>query len=158
MTNVAPSTAVAATEHIAPAPRVSVQAFCETVETAAIIQAAGEDRRLAKVHLKVQMGGIAAAVEAYSNAPTANVVIIESEAREADLIAGLDSLAEVCDAGTRVVVLGRYNDVVLYRELLRRGVSDYQIAPVGAIEVVRSICGLYCVPDAKPIGRIVAVA
>jgi pilus assembly protein CpaE len=158
MTNVAPSTAVAPAEHIAPAPRVSVQAFCETVETAAIIQAAGEDRRLAKVHLKVQMGGIAAAVGAYSNAPTANVVIIESEAREADLIAGLDSLAEVCDAGTRVVVLGRYNDVVLYRELLRRGVSDYLIAPVGAIEVVRSICGLYCAPDAKPIGRIVAVA
>jgi pilus assembly protein CpaE len=28
--------------HIAPAPRVSVQAFCETVETAAAVQAAGE--------------------------------------------------------------------------------------------------------------------
>ena len=35
-----------ADEHIAPAPRVSVQAFCETVETAAAVQAAGEDRRL----------------------------------------------------------------------------------------------------------------
>jgi len=33
-------------EHIAPAPRVSIQAFCETVETAAVIQTAGEDRRL----------------------------------------------------------------------------------------------------------------
>jgi pilus assembly protein CpaE len=43
-------------EHIAPAPRVSVQAFCETVETAAAIQAAGEDRRLSKAHLKIQMG------------------------------------------------------------------------------------------------------
>jgi pilus assembly protein CpaE len=30
------------TEHIAPAPRVSVQAFCEAVETAAAVQAAGE--------------------------------------------------------------------------------------------------------------------
>src|SRR3954447_4747294 len=127
MTNVAPSTAVAAAEHIAPAPRVSVQAFCETVETAALVQAAGEDRRLAKVHLKVQMGGVAAAVEAYSDAPTANVVIIQSEARAADLVANLDSLAEVCDAGTRVIVIGRYNDVVLYRELLRRGISDYLI-------------------------------
>jgi len=108
MTNVAPSTAVAAADHIAPAPRVSVQAFCETVETAALVQAAGEDRRLAKVHLKVQMGGVAAAVEAYSDAPTANVVIIQSEARAADLVANLDSLAEVCDAGTRVIVIGRY--------------------------------------------------
>ncbi|MFY9694103.1 MAG: CtpF protein, partial [Xanthobacteraceae bacterium] len=34
-------------EHIAPAPRVSVQAFCENDDTAAAIQAAGEERRLA---------------------------------------------------------------------------------------------------------------
>ena len=52
-------------DHIAPAPRVSVQAFCETVETAAAVQSAGEDRRLGKAHLKIQMGGMAAAIEAY---------------------------------------------------------------------------------------------
>lgn len=40
-------------EHIAPAPRVSVQAFCEAVETAATVQAASEDRRLGKAHLKI---------------------------------------------------------------------------------------------------------
>src|ERR1700716_3987921 len=144
-------------EHIAPAPRVSMQAFCETVETAAAIQAAGEDRRLAKAHLKIQMGGITAAVEAYSNSPTPNVIMIESESRSDDILGGLDSLAEVCDAGTRVVVIGRHNDVVLYRELLRRGISDYLISPVGALDVVRSICGLYSAPDAKPVGRVIAV-
>src|SRR5689334_23916016 len=89
-------------EHIAPAPRVSVQAFCETVETAAAVQAAGEDRRLGKAHLKIQMGGIAAANEAYSGAPTPNVILIESEGRGDDVLAGLDQLAEVCDAGTKV--------------------------------------------------------
>jgi hypothetical protein len=50
-----PATDGAAEAHIAPAPRVSVQAFCETVETAAAVQAAGEDRRLAKAHVKIQM-------------------------------------------------------------------------------------------------------
>jgi pilus assembly protein CpaE len=144
-------------EHIAPAPRVSVQAFCETVETAAAVQAAGEDRRLSKAHLKIQMGGITAAVEAYSSAPTPNVIVIESESRGDDILGGLDSLAEVCDAGTRVVVIGQHNDVVLYRELIRRGVSDYLIAPIGTLDVVRSICGLFSAPDAKPVGRIVAV-
>src|SRR5882757_10259180 len=123
----------AADDHIAPAPRVSVQAFCETVETAAAIQAAGEDRRLAKAHLKIQMGGMAAANEAYRTAPTPNVIILEFESRPADILAGLDSLAEVCDAGTRVIVIGRHNDVILYRELVRRGVSDYQIAPLGTL-------------------------
>jgi pilus assembly protein CpaE len=144
-------------EHIAPAPRVSVQAFCETVETAAAVQGAGEDRRLDKAHLKIQMGGIAAAIEAYNGSPTPNVIVIETENRGDEILNGLDSLAEVCDAGTRVVVIGRLNDVVLYRELLRRGVNDYLIAPIGTIDVVRSICGLFSAPDAKAVGRIIAV-
>jgi len=108
-------------EHIAPAPRVSVQAFCENVDTAAAIQAAGDDRRLAKAHLRIQMGGLTAAVEAYQSSPTPNVIILESEHRSDDILAGLDQLANYCDAGTRVVVIGRMNDVTLYRELVRRG-------------------------------------
>jgi pilus assembly protein CpaE len=146
-----------ADEHIAPAPRVSVQAFCETVETAAAVQAARDDRRLSRAHLKIQMGGAAAAVEAYHNSPTPNVIILESENRAEDILAGLDQLAEVCDAGTRVIVIGRINDVSLYRELTRRGVSDYLIAPVGTIDIVRGICRLFSAPDAKPVGRIIAV-
>src|SRR5436190_7234043 len=144
-------------EHIAPAPRVSVQAFCETVETAAAVQAAGEDRRLAKAHLKIQMGGITAAVEAYSNSPTPNVIVIESESGGEDVLNGLDALAEVCDPGSRVVVIGGVNDVVHYRELMRRGVSDYLISPIETLDVVRTICGLFSAPDAKPVGRIIAV-
>jgi pilus assembly protein CpaE len=146
-----------ADEHIAPAPRVSVQAFCDTVETAAAVQAAGEDRRLAKAHVKIQMGGGTAAVEAYRSSPTPNVILIEAESRTDDILTRLDQLAEVCDAGTRVLVVGRVNDVMLYRELTRRGVSDYLIAPVGTIDIVRSICGLFSATDAKPVGRIIAV-
>lgn len=149
--------AAARDEHIAPAPRVSVQAFCESVETAAAIQAAGEDRRMVKAHLRIQMGGVTAAVEAYHSSPTPNVIMLESESSGHSILAGLDELAEVCDAGTRVVIIGRHNDVVLYRELIKRGVSDYLIAPVGTLDIVRSICGLYSSPDTKPIGRIIAV-
>lgn len=144
-------------EQIAPAPRVSVQAFCDNVETAAAIQAAGEDRRMAKAHLRIQMGGVTAAIEAYQSSPTPNVIVLESDSRGDDILGGLDQLAQVCDAGTRVVVVGHTNDVVLYRELLRRGVSDYLIAPVGTLQVVRAICGLFSAPDAKPVGRIIAV-
>jgi pilus assembly protein CpaE len=143
-------------DHIAPAPRVSVQAFCETVETAAAVQSAGEDRRLGKAHLKIQMGGMVAAIEAYRSAPTPNVIILETEGRN-NILAGLDQLASVCDAGTRVVVIGRVNDVALYRELVRRGVSDYLIGPVTALDVVRSICNLFSAPEAKAVGRIIAI-
>jgi pilus assembly protein CpaE len=143
-------------DHIAPAPRVSVQAFCETVETAAAVQSAGEDRRLGKAHLKIQMGGMVAAIEAYRTAPTPNVIILETDGR-GDILVGLDQLASVCDAGTRVIVIGRINDVALYRELVRRGVSDYLIAPINAFDMVRSICNLYSAPEAKAVGRIIAV-
>src|SRR5438067_11623717 len=87
-------------DHIAPAPRVSVQAFCETVETAFAVSSAGEDRRLGKAHLTVKMGGVAAAIESYRTVPTPNVIILETEAHS-DILAGLDQLATVCDAGTR---------------------------------------------------------
>jgi len=152
-----PSDIAGRDERIAPAPRVSVQAFCETVETAAAIQAAGEDRRMAKAHLRIQMGGLIAAVEAYQNSPTPNVIILESENRNEEILAGLDELAAVCDAATRVIIIGRMNDVALYRELVRRGISDYLIAPVGALQIVRAVCGLFSAPDAKPVGRIIAV-
>ncbi len=153
----APAESVAVDDHIAPAPRVSVQAFCETVETAAAVQAASEDRRLGKVHVKIQMGGATAALDSYRNSPTPNIIILESESRADDILGGLDKLAEVCDADTRVIVIGRINDVMLYRELTRRGVSDYLIAPVGTLDIVRAVCGLFSTPDAKPVGRIIAV-
>ncbi|HEX4556535.1 MAG TPA: CtpF protein, partial [Xanthobacteraceae bacterium] len=152
-----PPEAVEREDYIAPAPRVSVQAFCATAETAASVQAAAEDRRMTKAHLRVQMGGVAAAAEAYRSSPTPNVILLESDTRGEDILAGLDELSEVCDEGTRVVVIGRFNDIVLYRELIRRGVSEYLMAPVLPIDVVGAICGLFSAPDAKPVGRVIAV-
>src|SRR6202158_30152 len=102
------------------------------------------------------MGGMAAAIEAYRTAPTPNGIILETEGRN-DILTGLDQLATVCDPGSRVVVIGRVNDVTLYRELVRRGISDYVIAPITTIDVVRSICNLFSAPEAKSVGRIIAV-
>jgi pilus assembly protein CpaE len=31
------------------------------------------------------------------------------------------------------------------------------IAPVGTIDIVRSVCGLFSAPDAKPVGRVIAI-
>jgi pilus assembly protein CpaE len=141
---------------IAPLPRVSIQAFCETSEVAQAVQATADDRRMDKAHVKVQMGGIAAAVEAYRNAPTPNVIIIENTHGRSELIAGLDQLAQSCDAGTKVVIVGHINDVLLYRELIQRGVSEYIIAPISTIAVVRALSELFRGPGSSPVGRTVA--
>jgi len=143
--------------HIAPIPRISIQAFCETPEITAAVQAAGEDRRMSKSHVKVQTGGVAAAIEAYRTSPTPNVIIIESQGGGEGLLAGLDMLAEVCDAGTRVIVIGSLNDIILYRELMRRSISDYLMIPVAPLDLIRAVSGLFSAPDAKPVGRVIAV-
>jgi len=144
-------------EHIAPAPRVSIQAFCESADTASAIQAAAADRRMVKAHIRAQMGGVAAAVAAFQGSPTPNIIILEAQTHGEGILDGLDQLAEVCDEGTRVIVIGSFNDIALYRGLIRRGVSEYIIAPVSPIDVVRGICGLFGAPDAKPVGRVLAI-
>ncbi len=143
-------------DYIAPAPRVSVQAYCETEATAAAIRSAGEDRRLAKAHLTVKMGGVATAIDVYSSVPTPNVIVLETNGTN-DILAGLDELATVCDPGTRVVVIGTPHDAAPYRELVRRGVSDYVIGPVNPLDVVRAICSLFSASEAVALGRIIAV-
>ena len=145
-----------ASDYIAPAPRVSVQAFCTTEEAATAVRAAGKDRRLGKAHLTVKMGGVAAAIDTYHGAPTPNVILLESDG-SSDILDGLDDLADVCDPGTRVVIIGNENDDVPYRELMRRGINDYMVGPVSTLDVVRAVCGLYASSEAVTTGRVVAV-
>lgn len=141
---------------IAPLPRVSIQAFCETPAVSQALEEAAGDRRLDKAHLRVQMGGAPAAVEAYRNAPTPNVIILESDGGRDVLSGHMDRLAEVCDAGTKVVVIGHVNDVLLYRELMKRGVNEYLVAPVAPLDLVRTLSDLFRAANAEPVGRTVA--
>jgi pilus assembly protein CpaE len=143
---------------ILPLPRISMQAFCETAELSALIQEAVGDRRMDKAHVKVHMGGAPAAVEAYQTAPTPNVIVIEAGNDRQELLANLDRLAEFCDSGTKVVITGRVNDIVLYRELMARGVSEYLVAPFGVLDFVQTLSHLYTSPGAEPVGRLIAVS
>ena len=112
---------------------------------------------MAKTQVKQTMGGAAAALEAYRNAPTPNVIVLEAPSDRALLIAQLDELAHNCDPGTKVVVLGRANDIGLYRQLVARGISEYLVPPFAVVDFVQAISQLFRAPGAKPLGRIVAV-
>ena len=143
---------------IAPTPRISLQAFCETHDMATLIGEAAADRRLEKAHVKVNMGGANAAVEAYRTSPTPNVIVIESSTGRDELMSQLEALAEFCDSGTKVMVIGRVNDITLYRELISRGVSDYLVAPFGVMDFVAALSAQYNRDTSTPLGRIIAVA
>lgn len=139
-----------------PIPRISIQAFCDDLRVAEALEHAGLDRRLAKAHLSVHMGGIAAAVAHYAESPTPNLIVIDTALAGGQLLSELDKLAESCDPGTKVIVVGRYNDVLLYRELLKRGVSEYLVAPTNAMELMESISNLYNNPETDPVGHVFA--
>ncbi|MEN6542355.1 AAA family ATPase [Parvibaculum sp.] len=139
-----------------PVPRITIHAFCELPETGSTIQRAGEDRRLAKAHLTVHMGGIKAAVEQYQQNGTPNLILVETKRGGAELFSDLAALAEVCDAGTKVVVVGHLNDVSVYREMIRQGVNEYLVTPLQPMQIVEAVSRLYADPDAPPIGRSIA--
>lgn len=137
-------------------PRISIQAFCETPEFSTIIEQAGNDRRMARAHIGVQTGGIAAAVEYYTNAPTPNLVIVESSAQRTHMLTELDRLAGVCDANSKIIVVGHVNDISLYRELVDQGVNDYVVAPFTVLQIIDVVAKIYADPSAGQVGRSIA--
>lgn len=146
----------ATSERARPIPRISIQAFCDDNTVAETLQYSAQDRRLSKAHVSVHMGGISAAIAHYVDSPTPNLIIIDSSMHGRQLLEELDQLAESCDPGTKVIVIGRHNDVLLYRELLKRGVSEYLVSPIDPLGVMESISNLYNHPDTDPVGHVFA--
>ena len=137
-------------------PRITIHAFCVRPETSDLTERAAADRRMERAVVVVRTGGLPAALECYQNQPTPSLVIVESLDAAPLLIAQLDQLAEICDPGTKVVVVGAANDIALYRELMRRGVSEYLVPPLNPLSMVRAISSLYADPSAPFVGRQIA--
>ena len=117
------------TSLVAVVPRISIGIFCDNAQTAAVMQLASQDRRMAKASVSIQSGGIAAATANYTQLATPNVVILESHGDRQQIMAELAAFADVCQPNTKVLVVGHVNDIVLYRELMKNHVSDYIVAP-----------------------------
>lgn len=137
-------------------PHINIAAFCETESMAQVMRAAAADRRMSVAHVDVQMGGMAAALQVFSASRTPNVLLVESQQRRDGLLAELATLAPVCDPTSKVIVVGHVNDVVLYRELMREGISEYLVAPLHQLQIIDTIGSLFRDPKAGPVGKIQA--
>lgn len=143
-------------ERVRPLPRISVHSFCETDSMARTMERCAQDRRMAKVNSRINSGGVLAAANMYAGAATPNLLILETRESAASLMAELSQLAEVCDPDTRVVIVGHVNDVTLYRELIRNGISEYIVAPVSMADIIGVISSIFVDPEAEPLGRSIA--
>lgn len=57
----------------------------------------------------------------------------------ADIMGAAEQLATVCDAGAQVILLGRVNDLRVYRDVIAAGVADYLVKPFAVEDLIASI-------------------
>ena len=141
---------------VALVPRINIHAFCDNPQSAETMQLAAADRRMARAHTTIQLGGIMAAAQVFQAQATPNVLLVESHGSRDVILSELAELAQVCQPDTKVVVIGHLNDVVLYRELIRQGVSEYLVAPLHQMQVIETIAGLFQNPKSAPLGKVIA--
>jgi pilus assembly protein CpaE len=137
-------------------PHIGIHIFWVRSETAEVAEKCAADRRMARATTEIKSGGLPAAIAQYQNQPTPPLVIVESEEAGPALLEQLDRLAQVCDAGAKVVVVGAHNDITLYRELMRRGVSEYLVPPLQPLQLIGAVTTLYADPAAPFVGRQIA--
>ncbi|MGG7578050.1 AAA family ATPase [Rhizobium sp. Nf11,1] len=143
-------------ETMRPLPRISVHAFCESEPLQHVMERCANDRRMAKVSMRITSGGIAAAANMFAGIPTPNLIILETKANSGSLLGELAPLAAVCDPSTKVVIVGYYNDIGLYRELIRNGISEYMVQPVAMPDILAAMASIFVDPEAEPLGRSIA--
>jgi pilus assembly protein CpaE len=82
-------------------------------------------------------GGIAGATADLAKHRSPHLLIVDISNVE-DPILAVGQLAEVCEPGTGVIVIGAANDVSLYRELRNTGIAEYFFKPLVGNLVTRA--------------------
>jgi pilus assembly protein CpaE len=140
-----------------PVPRITIHASCDRPEIADVIAGIAADRRMARAEITVEAGGIEAAITRFATQASPNLLILDTMMQGPQMLHYLDRLAELMEEGSKVVIIGAVNDISLFRELMARGVSEYIVPPLQAVDMIRTICGLYVNPDKPFAGRVVSI-
>lgn len=137
-----------------PLPAISIFAAYDRPEVGKLLECFAADRRASRAEILVERGGVDAAAVRFTAQPAANLIIVDTTLRRAEMLAGLDRLAPALQQGAKLIVLGALNDVALLRDLAQRGVHEYIVPPIGPDALMRTVCGLYAESDTS---RVVAV-
>ena len=140
-----------------PVPRITIHASLERQDIVDIVAGLGADRRMARAEISAESGGIEAAIQRFGAQSSPNLLILDTLLQGPAMLHSLDRLAQVMEAGCKVVIIGAVNDIGLFRELMARGISEYIVPPMQPIDLIRVICGLYVNPDKPFAGRVISV-
>lgn len=86
----------------------------------------------------VRRGAVRDAIAYVGSAPPPRVLIVDVSASQLPL-ADIDDLANACEPSVIVIVVGQQNDIGLFRDMMRLGISDYLVKPLTTELLRRSI-------------------
>jgi len=135
-----------------------IAAFVNDAETETIANAVFEDLGLDGTSVK--RGDVGTAIAYLSSNSSPRIILVDISRSELP-ISDINALAEACEPGVEVIVIGSHNDIGLFRDLMQIGVSDYLAKPVTrellrrSIETVRQ--GAHSVNLRGRLGKLIAV-
>jgi len=83
-------------------------------------------------------GNIDSAVDYLKNNKSPNVLLLDVSDQKL-IVSEISRLANVCEPGTRVIIIGQDKDLDLYRELKEMGIDDYLTKPINRDQLVHAL-------------------
>jgi pilus assembly protein CpaE len=108
--------------------------------------------KLAISNATIKRGGIAKAIKYLSIERSPENIIIDISGAEMPA-SQMYELAALCEPGVTVVAVGDRNDIGLYRDLMRAGVSEYLVKPVTAQLLAKTLSSTHGGGEAGSISR-----
>jgi pilus assembly protein CpaE len=111
-------------------------------------------------NVTVKRGGIAKAIQYLGGERSPECIIVDISGAEMPA-SQIHDLAELCEPGVTVIAVGDRNDVGLYRDLVRAGVTEYIVKPVTQQLLAKALsptsAGAGGSPISRKLGKMVAV-
>jgi pilus assembly protein CpaE len=110
-----------------PVGRCELMAFVSDAESRAFLQNCLSD--LSFFNARILSGGIVRAIRHFGSERSPNILIVDVS--DVDMPSSrVHELANVCEPAVTVIAIGNRNDVGLYRDLMKAGISEYIVKPV----------------------------
>ncbi len=136
--------------------RINIGAYVLTDAVREAVNALGGDRLFLRSHVSVKDGGMQDALEGLSARSTPELLIVETLSRDEALLNEIGALADVCQPGTRVIVIGAENDINLFKTLIEQGISQYFVGTVSTEELKTAIAAAFADKSAHAKSRTIA--
>ncbi len=138
--------------------RIPISAYLINADSNAAVEALKEDRYFFRSTFDIHEGGVDAAIAQLAEKRTPALLIVETMANQEEMFQQLAALANVCDPETRLVLVGKENDIGLFRSLITEGISDYLLTPLTGEQIKESAIKIFQGEESESDGRVIAFA